>query len=135
IIQYPSVSIRSICSFLGINFSEEMLDYSDNKEYVGLLGDQITVQKSNGILKGKPVSTTSVPSKYDKYLQGYSHFLGPSFLSQYGKYALPHKSRKTLMFSLLHYFSNKLHFPDNTKGNYKYMSDSIFSFPFIIRYI
>ncbi len=95
--------VSELYEWLGLSFSEKVLDTSTNMKYRGHFGDpfqndEISYEKSKGKTTDKSIS-----SSFNRFMQGYADYLGAQFLSDYGYGELDTIPKKTISF---HYFTN-----------------------------
>jgi hypothetical protein len=105
---------KEIYKWLGISYSNEVLDLKRNKKYKGEFGDPY--QNSDQDYKEmKSASDLVKLNKIQKnFLAGYAYYLGEEFLNKYGYYEF-NNQRKTLEFS---YFIHKVK-DRNVEVNFK----------------
>lgn len=106
----PEKEIKRVYAWLGLEFTEEVLNYKNNNKVSGLMGD-----KKGFIQKDKIIDVKS-PVKWSKFWNvffvGYLDFLGETFLMRYGNYKFNFKLYPTTEFNdfkfaeRLNYFNN-----------------------------
>ncbi|MBT7065124.1 MAG: sulfotransferase [Verrucomicrobia bacterium] len=84
----PEPHVKALYEWLEIPFSKQVLDYGNNLKLEGSLGDQVGLKQAR-----RPVPAPSsgwrprLDSRYWRaFFQGYSHYLGKQFFTEYGGY-------------------------------------------------
>tara|TARA_B100001971_G_scaffold60629_1_gene55663 strand:+ start:10399 stop:11301 length:903 start_codon:yes stop_codon:yes gene_type:complete len=83
LIANPNQGFAEIFKWIGLSYSEDLLDYSNNKSYQGLFGDPVSVSKQSSAHR----NIKKAPAREGYWLrleQGYVHYLGEQFLANYG---------------------------------------------------
>lgn len=91
--------MNDLYSWLGVKYDDEVLNYSGNKKYLGLMGDPVGVHNNTS-------PNTSVTKKtfieenpiWKDFFQGYSAYLTAGFLKEYGGYSSLN-SKETRVFN------------------------------------
>lgn len=88
VVKDPTNIVRDVYRWLGIEFSEHVLRYSENAKFKGDLGDQVGINRydrpvDSGVDSWKRLMTEPF---WRDFLMGYSAYLGKDFLKSYGDY-------------------------------------------------
>lgn len=100
ILENPKLEIKKIYKWIGIEYSDKVLNISRNEKYKGMFGDPY----QNSKLGYKEAKNRSKQKKLSKFhnsiLSGYYAFLGQDFLDEYGNYNTNNVvSKKNRLFS------------------------------------
>ncbi len=92
IVEKPDVTIKKIYEWLGIPYSDNYLDYSNNNTFKGKYGDPTGVHHRSAPEGKKQTAEKTLDNYWDPLLKGYAHYLGAEFLKNYGGYKEDSKS-------------------------------------------
>ncbi|MEK6480088.1 sulfotransferase [Catalinimonas sp. 4WD22] len=98
--------VKELCDWLEIKYSAEMLNYGNNVKFRGKYGDPIGVNKYTSLQSHKldQLKCDKHPAvSYKELLNGYAHFLGKSFLNEYGNYKV-REAKKSLKFTYFKFY-------------------------------
>lgn len=102
LVSNPKKIIKDLYTWLGLDYNNETLDFTQNDKTKGKFGDPTGVQK-NKKPKKSPKSREILNDKYWKeFIIGYLNELNLSFLKKYG-YNYSFKVHKTMDFNLYKY--------------------------------
>ncbi len=89
LVKDPMVITRELYNWLNLPFSENILEYGNNKKYLGFMGDPTGVKKHKSPNESSLNNwKSSISDPYwSNFLKGYHHFLTPEFLMEYGGYS------------------------------------------------
>ena len=112
----PGTVVGSLYRWLGLNYTDAVLDYSKNEQYKGKYGDPIGAQAAKKPGKMKEWSAYETSQQYRSFFEGYSYYL-KDILEDLGGYA-PNKSKPTRAFN---YFFQYCHsrYPDGSGPSLK----------------
>ncbi|MDH7911524.1 sulfotransferase [Winogradskyella sp. SYSU M77433] len=103
LVKDPSIHLKSIYNWVGLDYNENILDYSENKKFLGRLGDPTGIKTHSEPNKGSIENWDYLlQDKYwSEFLKGYLNYLKPNFLREYGEYELPIlKIKDTFLFDV-----------------------------------
>lgn len=104
LVKQPSEELKALYRWLGLPYSDDVLNYGGNKKYRGDMGDPTGVQRSNKPNMGSLNNWQGISEDpyWSDFVLGYHNFLTPEFLNDYGQYAIDDKTQKrvTKMFRL-----------------------------------
>lgn len=96
LLQNPETEFKKLYNWIGLDFKSVFLDSKINKKYKGKYGDPYQNKESLKFNKSKKSSGLSKTT--NKFIKGYSNFLGKDFLKSYG-YFSDNKFNKTREFN------------------------------------
>lgn len=124
LIANPSQEFAKVFKWLGLSYSDDLLDYSDNKSYQGLFGDPVSVSKQSSA-HGNVRKAPANEGYWLRFEQGYAHHLGEEFLLDYGydRKELGTMPKQTRSFDLFHLVGSRQ--CDKINGWRRRMVDSL----------
>lgn len=110
LIENTEDEVKSIYNWLGLFYSPQILDTSNNIKFKGIYGDPFQ-NNTNYELEKTKVEKKNISKLFEEFLAGYYSYLGTDFLTSYGSYRdqnIPKK--KTIVFRYyLYYLDSKYH--------------------------
>jgi len=127
LIENTSKEVNILYNWIGIEYSENILDVSKNTKYKGKYGDpfQNSEEKYSDI-KNKVVQN-KISKPFTDFIKGYANFLGKDFLLKYGNYIQEESSlKKTKSFSYFMHINTRKTDNYNFKKELKYFLKEVY---------
>lgn len=86
LINNTSDEVKSLYQWIGISYTENVLDTSKNNKFRGKYGDPFQNSSEDANEIRKAVSELKLDAIFESFLKGYKNYLGDEFLNNYGNY-------------------------------------------------
>ncbi len=119
--------ISNLYQWIGIDYSESVLDVSENTKYKGIYGDpyQNSDKEYKETKENQKIISTS--KEFQQFLKGYAHYLGIEFLAKYGGYQLEStNSSLTKTFKYFIHLNSRQKPASNFKKRFKCLVNEVY---------
>ncbi|SFC73981.1 Sulfotransferase family protein [Zunongwangia mangrovi] len=127
LIENNEIEIKKLYDWIGVGYTDEVLDVSKNQKYKGAFGDPY----QNSVLGYKEAKKRSKRKALNEFqkciLNGYANFLGEEFLLNYGGYKFKQDGNKGhRLFSYFMDMDEKRHSDFSFKSEINYLLKQLF---------
>lgn len=86
VLDHPKTEIRKLYEWVGLNYVDSVLDTEINNKYKGRFGDPFQNAHTETDVMRKEANNKEINKELNEFINGYTHFLNPAFLKEYGNY-------------------------------------------------
>lgn len=117
-----SKEVEKLYKWIGLNYTDAILDVSNNIKYKGEYGDPYQNSEFNDTLENEVSKNKVLTKTFISFIEGYSSFLGTTFLKEYGNYnTASNASKNTKEFSYFIHLGSKKGRGGDLKNEIKYI--------------